>query len=101
MIFLLSWQIQNGGITVLMIAGAVFFAMQSAVLSVLLEWFYPIRGWKIESDLWHRPRKYVVPVIMLLLERAASAWSVLLYVLLVLLVVEIAILLFIYRRHPK
>jgi len=46
-IFLLSWQIQNGGITVLMIAGAVFFAMQSAVLSVLLEWFYPIRGWKI------------------------------------------------------
>ena len=100
-IFLLSWQIQNGGITVLMIAGAVFFALQSAVLSVLLEWFYPIRGWKIESDLWHHPRKYVVPVIMLLLAGAASAWSVLLYVLLVLLVVEIAILLFICRRHPK
>lgn len=100
-IFLLSWQIQNGGITVLMIAGAVFFAMQSAVLSVLLEWFYPIRGWKIESDLWHHPRKYVVPVVMLLLAGAASAWLVLLYVLLVLLVVEIAILLFICRRHPK
>lgn len=100
-IFLLSWQIQNGGITVLMIAGAVFFAMQSAVLSVLLEWFYPIRGWKIESDLWHHPRKYVVPVVMLLLAGAASAWPVLLYVLLVLLVVEIAILLFICRRHPK
>lgn len=100
-IFLLSWQIQNGGITVLMIAGAVFFAMQSAVLSVLLEWFYPIRGWKIESDLWHHPRKYVVPVVMLLLAGAASAWPVLLYVLLVLLVVEIAILLFIRRRHPK
>ena len=100
-IFLLSWQIQNGGITVLMIAGAVFFALQSAVLSVLLEWFYPIRGWKIESDLWHHPRKYVVPVVMLLLAGAASAWPVLLYVLLVLLVVEIAILLFICRRHPK
>ena len=100
-IFLLSWQIQNGGITVLMIAGAVFFAMQSAVLSVLLEWFYPIRGWKIESDLWHHPRKYVVPVVMLLLAGAASAWLVLLYVLLVLLVVEIAILLFICRRHPE
>lgn len=100
-IFLLSWQIQNGGITVLMIAGAVFFAMQSAVLSVLLEWFYPIPGWKIESDLWHHPRKYVVPVVMLLLAGAASAWLVLLYVLLVLLVVEIAILLFICRRHPK
>ena len=100
-LFLLSWQIQNGGVTVLMIAGAVFFAMQSAVLSVLLEWFYPIQGWKIESDLWHHPRKYVVPVVMLLLAGAASAWSVLLYVLLVLLVVEIAILLFICRRHPK
>ena len=100
-IFLLSWQIQNSGITVLMIAGAVFFALQSAVLSMLLEWFYPIRGWKIESDLWHHPRKYVVPVAMLLLAGAASAWLVLLYVLLVLLAVEIAILLFICRRHPK
>ena len=100
-IFLLSWQIQNSGITVLMIAGAVFFALQSAVLSVLLEWFYPIRGWKIESDLWHHPRKYVVPVAMLLLAGAASAWLVLLYVLLVLLVVEITILLFVCRRHPE
>ena len=66
-IFLLSRQIQNGGITVLTIAGAVFFALQSAVLSVLLEWFYPIRSWKTESDLWHHPRKYVVPAVMLLL----------------------------------
>ena len=100
-IFLLSWQIQNGGITVLMIAGAVFFAMQSAVLSVLLEWFYPIRGWKIESELWHHPRKYVVPVVMLLLAGAVSSCPVLLPVLLSLLVVEIAILLFICRGHPK
>ena len=100
-IFLLSWQIQNGGVTVLMIAGAVFFALQSAVLSVLLEWFYPIRGWKIESDLWHHPRKYVVPVVMLLFAGGACVWPVMLYVLLALLVVEIAILLFICRRHPE
>ena len=98
-IFLCSWQIQNGGITVLMIAGAVFFALQSAVLSVLLEWFYPIRGWKIESDLWHHPRKYVVPVVMLLLAGGACVWPVLLYVLLVLLAVEISILLFIPKGH--
>ena len=98
MIFLLSWQIQNNGITALMIAGAVFFALQSAVLSVLLEWFYPIRGWKIESDLWHHPRKYVVPVVMLLLAGAVCARPVLLYVLLVLLAVEIGILLFIPSR---
>ena len=93
-IFLLSWQMQNGGVTARMVAGAVFFALQSAVLSVFLEWFYPIRGWKIESDLWHHPRKYVVPVVMLLLAGAASAWPVLLYALLVLLAVEIVILLF-------
>ena len=34
--FLCSWQIQNGSITVLMTVVAVFFALQSAVLSVLL-----------------------------------------------------------------
>ena len=98
-IFLCSWQIQNGGVTVPMIAGAVFFALQSAVLSVLLEWFYPIQGWKIESDLWHHPRKYVVPVVMLLLAGGACVWPVLLYVLLVLLAVEIVILLFLPKGH--
>ena len=98
-IFLLSWQMQNGGIAVPLIARAVFFALQSAVLSVLLEWLYPIRDWKIESDLWHHPRKYAVPVVMLLLAGGVSAWPVLLYVLLALLAVEIAILLFICRRH--
>ena len=95
-IFLCSWRIQNGSVTVHMIAGAVFFALQSAVLSVLLEWFYPIRGWKIESDLWHHPRKYVVPVVMLLLAGGVLACPVLLYALLVLLVVEIVVLLFIH-----
>ncbi len=93
-IFLCSWRIQSGSVTVHMIAGAVFFALQSAVLSVLLEWFYPIRGWKIESDLWHHPRKYVVPVVMFLLAGAVSSCLVLLPVLLVLLAVEIIILLF-------
>ena len=92
-IFLCSWQIQNGSVTVHMIAGAVFFALQSAVLSVLLEWFYPIRGWKIESDLWHHPRKYVVPVVMLLLAGAVSSCPVLLPVLLALMAVEIVVLL--------
>jgi hypothetical protein len=95
-IFLLSWQIQNGSVTVHMIAGAVFFALQSAVLSVLMEWFYPIRGWKIESDLWHHPRKYVVPAVMLLLAGAVSSCPVLLPVLLALLAVEVTVLLLIF-----
>ena len=92
-IFLCSWHIQNGSVTVQMTAGAVFFALQSAVLSVLLEWFYPIRDWKIESDLWHHPRKYVVPVVMLLLAGAVSSCPVLLPVLLALMAVEIVVLL--------
>ncbi len=95
-IFLCSWQIQNGNVTVQMIAGAVFFALQIAVLSVLLEWFYPIRGWKIESDLWHHPRKYVVPVVMLLLAGAVSSCPVLLPVLLALMAVEVTVLLLIF-----
>lgn len=92
-IFLCSWRMQNGGVTVLMIAAAVFFALQSAVFSVLLEWFYPVRGWKIESDLWHHPRKYIVPAAMLLLAAAVGALPVIMPVLMVLLAVEAVILL--------
>lgn len=66
-VFLCSMQIQFGGVTVLAIADAVFLALLIAACSVLLEWFYPIRNWKIESDLWHHPRKYVISVVILLL----------------------------------
>ena len=66
-LFLISWQLQAGGITGWMAAAAIFFALLNAACSVLLEWFFPVRNWKIESDLWHHPRKYVVPTAMLLL----------------------------------
>ena len=71
-IFLCSWQIQIGGIVPLHALTAVCFALLSAAGSVLLEWYCPIRGWKIESDLWHHPRKYVVPAVMLLLAGLVS-----------------------------
>ncbi|MEY8391937.1 hypothetical protein AALA98_11310 [Lachnospiraceae bacterium 45-W7] len=100
-IFLISWQAQNGGITVLLAFGAVFFALQSAALSVLLEWFYPIRNWKIESDLWHHPRKYMVPAVMLLLAGAVSAWPLLLYALLLLPAVETIVFIYICWRYPE
>lgn len=67
LIFLGSFQIQSGGVTCRMVLAAGGFALFGAVCSALLEWFCPVRGWKIESDLWHHPRKYVVPVAMLLL----------------------------------
>ena len=60
-VFLCSWQLQIGGIVPLHALIAAAFALLSAAGSVLLEWCCPIRGWKIESDLWCHPRKYVVP----------------------------------------
>ena len=93
-IFLCSWLIQIGGVTGLMILTAVYFAMQSAVCSVLLEWFYPIRGWKIESDLWHHPRKYIVPAAMLLLAGIVGTVPWITFLLIILLLFEIAVLLF-------
>ena len=71
-VFLCSWQIQLGGIGPLHALTAAVFALLSATGSVLLEWYCPIRGWKIESDLWHHPRKYVVPAVMLLLAGLVS-----------------------------
>ena len=71
-VFLCSWQIQLGGIGLLHALTAAAFALLSATGSVLLEWYCPIRGWKIESDLWHHPRKYVVPAVMLLLAGLVS-----------------------------
>ena len=71
-VFLYSWQLQIGGVILLHALTAVTFALLSAAGSVLLEWYCPIRGWKIESDLWHHPRKYIVPAVMLLLAGLVS-----------------------------
>ncbi len=73
-IYLCSLEMQTGGLTLRLAVTAVFFALGSAVGAVLLEWFCPLRGWKIESDLWHHPRKYVVPGGMLLLAGFLSFW---------------------------
>lgn len=91
-IYLLSWRLLAGEVTILAVFMAVFFALQSAVASAALEWFYPVRGWKIESDLWHHPRKYAVPAAMMLISGAAGSvpWAV--YALGVLLAAECALL---------
>ena len=73
MVFLCSWHIQLGGIGPLHVLTAASFALLSAAGSVLLEWYCPIRGWKIESDLWHHPRKYVVPAVMLFMVLAVCS----------------------------
>ena len=66
-ILLTNWEFQIGGIGLLHIIGAVCLALLSAVGSILLEWFLPLKSWKIESDLWHHPRKYIVPAAVILI----------------------------------
>ena len=60
-LYLISYQFQLGGISARHIICGVVLAALSATGSVALEWFAPIKNWKLESDLWHHPRKYVVP----------------------------------------
>lgn len=68
-VYLISWQIGKSGVNSTEIIIALIITLQSAILSVLLEWFCPVRNWKIENDLWHHPRKYIVPLIMFLVRR--------------------------------
>ena len=97
-VYLVAWQIQRGGVGGMEIIAAALIALQSAVLSVLLEWFHPVRNWKIESDLWRHPRKYVVPLIMLLIAGLIGMWPAGIWVLLCIVLGEVISLPFITRR---
>lgn len=97
-IYLCSWQIINGGLEVIHVAMLFLFALQSAILSVILEWKRPIRGWKTESDLWHHPRKYLVPLIMLLVAAFVGTWTLALWLCAAVLLIECCVLLFMTRR---
>lgn len=97
-IYLVSWKLMGGSVNSLDIMTAVLFALQSAVLSVLLEWLRPIRRWKIENDLWHHPRKYIVPLLMLLIAALIGTWPFMVWILFCIIVAECLILLLIARR---
>ena len=60
--YLCSWLITYGQTNFSSIGMLFLFALQNAVLSVILEWKKPIRNWKTESDLWRHPRKYLIPL---------------------------------------
>ncbi len=91
-IYLVSWQLQFANVGRQMLLVAVVFALQSALGSVVLEWVYPLRNWQLESDLYHHPRKYIVPAMMMLLAGVVSLWSGFVWVLLGILVAEILII---------
>ena len=97
-IYLCSWQIVNGGLNFVHVGTLLIFALQSAILSVILEWKHPIRGWKTESDLWHHPRKYLVPLIMLLAAAFVGTWTLALWICAAVLLMECCVLLFVTRR---
>ncbi|MDE7259811.1 MAG: hypothetical protein K2N77_11345 [Lachnospiraceae bacterium] len=97
-VYLISWQMRYGSIGGIEIITALLIALQSAVLSVLLEWFCPIRSRKLASDLWNHPRKYIVPLIMLLIAGLIGMWPVGIWILLCIVIAEVFSLSLIARR---
>lgn len=100
-IYLCSWQLINGGISVADVGTTILFDLQSAVLAVILEWKYPIRDWKTESDLWHHPRKYLVSLIMLLMVAFVGTWALTLWIWSAVLLIECCILFYVTRRWQQ
>ena len=97
-IYLCSWQFINHGIGLADVGIAALFDLQSAILSVILEWKCPLRNWKTESDLWHHPRKYLVPLVMMLIAALISAWPIGAWIWFCVILAECFSLLFIVRR---
>ena len=98
-IYLSSWQMIHGGIGLSHVGMVLLFAIQSAILSVILEWKHPIRGWKTESDLWHHPRKYIVPLAMLLIAALVGTYPPVLGIWSAVLLMACGILLYWARRE--
>ncbi len=67
LVYLTSWHFSRGGVGVIQLVWAVLFALQGSIISSFLEWRFPILNWKTDPDLWHHPRKYIVPGGMMLL----------------------------------
>lgn len=65
--YLASFGLQSGCIDPRHLVLAPVFALLGAAGSVLMEMKFPLTTWKTESDLWHHPRKYAVPAVLLVL----------------------------------
>ena len=89
-VYLMCWQLRNGGVGYIELLTAVLFALQSSMFSVALEWVRPLRGWKVETDLWHHPRKYLVPAVMVLIAGVIGLLSTAVWVWLGVMIVEVS-----------
>ncbi len=96
--YLCSWQLINAGICLADVGTVILFALQSSILSVILEWKRPIRNWKTESDLWHHHRKYLVPLVMLMMAAFVGTWTLILWIWSAVLLIECCALLYMTRR---
>ena len=65
--YLTAWRLITGMLNPVFITMAALYAIISGFLTVVLEIKFPLLDWKVQSDLWHHPRKFVVPGIMILL----------------------------------
>lgn len=74
LIFFLSFCLQGSRGSVRDLGSALLFAVLGAFGSIGMEWYFPIRGWKTQSELWHHPRKYIVPGSLLLLAGLLAIW---------------------------
>lgn len=60
-----AWQLAWGAVGLADLAAVPLLTLEGALLAAALERWRPLRGWKTESDLWHHPRKYLVPLALL------------------------------------
>lgn len=98
-IYLISWHLNNSGINFVNVATMLLFDIQSSTFSVMLEWVMPVRNWKTESDLWHHPRKYIIPVLMFFIAILIGAWPWMLWCLILFIIIECCVLVYMIRRQ--
>lgn len=60
-----AWQLAWGAVGPGDLAAVPLLTLEGALLAAALERWRPLRRWKTESDLWHHPRKYLVPLALL------------------------------------
>ncbi len=66
-LYLATWQVLTGSISTVLIVAAIVAIIVVGPLTVFLELRFPLLNWTVTSDLWHHPRKYIVPATMVVL----------------------------------
>ena len=63
-ILLLTLGFTGAAVNWVTVVAAVAFALQASAFTACMEEKFTIVKWKTESDLWHNPRKYIMPVVL-------------------------------------